>query len=78
MIDWSLVPRIASKLLDHRDKLPRAVFDDIVLAYVLKSEIQLVEALLLAVSSLVKQNVDDSELYILVLSAVVSGHDKEH
>ena len=70
MVDWDLVPKIAMRLLNHRDKLPRAVLDDIVLAYMLRSEIQLVEALLLAVSSLVKQNVDDSELYSLVLSAV--------
>jgi len=70
MIDWDLVPRIAFKLLDYRDKLPSAVFDDIVLAYILRSEIQLLECLLWVISALVKQNVDDSELYSLVLSAV--------
>jgi len=70
MIDWDLVPRIAFKLLDYRDKLPSEVFDDIVLAYILRSEIQLLECLLWVISALVKQNVDDSELYSLVLSAV--------
>jgi hypothetical protein len=70
MIDWSLVPKIAMRLLNHRDKLPRAVLDDIVLAYMLKNDIQLVESLLLAISSLIKQNIEDLELYDLVDRAV--------
>jgi hypothetical protein len=70
MIDWDLVPRIALRLLDHKDKLPSAVFDDITLAYMLRSDIQLLECLIRAVSALVKQNVDDRELYSLVERAV--------
>ena len=71
MVDWDLVPRIAMRLLNYRDKLPRSVLDDITLAYMLKSDIQLLESLLLAVSSLVKQGVNDSELYELVSKAIV-------
>jgi hypothetical protein len=70
MIDWDLVPRIAFKLLDYKDKLPSTVFDDITLAYMLRNDIQLLECLIRAVSVLVKQNVDDRELYSLVERAV--------
>jgi hypothetical protein len=72
VVDWDLVPRVAYKLLNYRDKLPRTVLDDIVLAYLLRNDIQLLESLLLAVSTLVKQSIDDPELYDLVRRVLVS------
>jgi hypothetical protein len=70
MVNWDLIPRISMKLLNYKDKIPRGTLEAIGLAYIGRNEMQLVEELLTAISTLVKQGVDDRELYELVEKAV--------
>jgi hypothetical protein len=72
MLDWDSVPKIIAILAArHMDKVSIADYSALVNAYQLRNEMQALEALLEITRTLVKQDVNDAELYELIDKAVV-------
>jgi len=70
-LDWDLIPKIVCKLLDY--KIPKPILDSIVLNTVGRNELNVINDLLTVLIILVREGVDDRELYDLIDRAVKSN-----
>ena len=70
-MDWDLIPKIVYKLLDY--KIPKQILDSIVLNTVGRNELNVINDLLTVLIILVREGVDDRELYDLIDRAVKSN-----
>jgi hypothetical protein len=71
ILDWDLIPKIVCKLLDY--KIPKPILDSIVLNTVGRNELNVINDLLTVLIILVREGVDDRELYDLIDRAVKSN-----